>query len=65
MEQNVLVYLSDCNVDYTNWDVRLMHTVSSIDEIIPYQKNKKSKTFKLKTDKDTANHNNEGCKDQA
>ena len=50
----------DCNVDYTNWDGRLIHTVSSIDvdymlcETIPDKKNKKAKQFKLKANKDTA-----------
>ena len=51
LEQNLFFYLSnlkkDCNVDYTNWDGRLIHTVSSIDvnymlcETIPDLKRKK------------------------
>ena len=50
----------DCNVDCTNWDGRLIHTVSSLDvdymlcETVPDKKTDKPRKFKLKADKDIA-----------
>ena len=50
----------DCVIDYKNWDGKLVHTVSALDEeymlceTILENENEILKEFKLKTDKDAA-----------